>query len=105
VHDAAPHPLLTSLNFTVLASISGGYTVGSIKRAVRVTCPLRRLDVLDERPLAEVDFVNALARCPRIYADEAERIADFGARVTGLEVARAAPDPAAAAAAAPKKKK
>ncbi len=101
--DTLLHPLLATLNFGALATVSNGYSVGSIKRAVRMTCTLRRLDALPSRPLEEMDFVNALARCERIYADAAERVGDFSARVTGLEAARTVS--ADAAGAAPKKKK
>ncbi len=66
-----------------------------------MACTLRRLDALDVRPLEEMDFINALARCPRIYADAAERFADFGARSTGLEAARTVVEESAA----PAKKK
>ena len=76
------------LNLPALASVSNGYSVGAIRAAVRATLSLRRLDRLDDLPLAEADFVNQLARQPRVYKEDAERFADFGARVTGLEAAR-----------------
>ncbi len=84
------HPMLRDfgLNLPALASVSNGYSAGAIRAAVRAALPLRRLDRLDDLPLAEADFVSALARQPRVYREQAERLADFGARVTGLEAAR-----------------
>ena len=93
------HPMLRDfgLNLPALASVSNGYSVGAIRAAVRATLNLRRLDRLDDLPLAEADFINQLARQPRVYKEDAERFADFGARVTGLEAARSvvAEDPGA----------
>lgn len=103
VPEGSLHPLLSDLNFTALATVSNGYSVGAIKAAVRATCTLRRLDAMDVRKLEEMDFINALSRCPRVYQDYSERIMDFTARVTGLDAARVVVVEAAAAKGAKKK--
>ena len=82
------HPMLRGLNFSALATVSNGYSAGSIRAAVRTALSLRRLDRLDVLPLTESELVNSLARQPRLYRDEAERLADFSAKSTGLESAR-----------------
>ena len=93
--------MLRGLNFSALAAVSDGYSIGSIRAAVRKALSLRRLDRLDDEALTEVEFVNALARCPRMYRDEADKYADFGALVSGLASARVVLEEAAGA----KKKK
>jgi len=101
VDDRVAHPLLDHLNITALATISNGYPVGSIREAIRLACTLRRLDALDTRPIEEMDFINTLSRCSRVYTANIEILNDFTAKITGLETARVVPE----ASAAPAKKK
>ena len=82
------HPLLASLNFSALATVSNGYSIGAIKFAILDALSLRRLDRLDVLPLSESDFIASLARQERVYKDRSEILADFGAKATGLEAAR-----------------
>jgi len=95
------HPFLINLNFSALATISNGYSIGAIKYAIIDALSLRRLDRLDALPLSESDFIASLARQERIYKDRAEIFSDFGAKVSGLDAARTVD----AGAADPKKKK
>lgn len=97
VTSDAPSPALESLNISALAGVSSGYTVGSICKAVRATLTARRLERLPARPLTEQELLAALARCPRVYADDVERYRAFTDAVTGLAVRRAPPADDAAA--------
>lgn len=76
--------IMDRLNVSALASVSNGYTAGSIKRAVRATLTSRRLERLNQRPLAESEFLTILARCQRVYADENDKFREFTDVVTGL---------------------
>lgn len=81
-------PALEHLNWSALASVSGGYSTGSIKKAVKAAITPRRLERLKVRPFAENEFLSALARCPRVYSEDFEKYRAFGDKITGLEVRR-----------------
>jgi hypothetical protein len=57
----------------------------------------RRAARAAQRPLTEEEFLGALARCPRVYADENERFHDFTDKWTGLAERRKKDDGAAPA--------
>jgi len=91
VTSEAPAAVLDTVNVSALASVSNGYTIGSIFKAVRATITPRRLERLEVRPLSETELLAALARCPRVYADEVERLREFSDVVTGLKERRVPP--------------
>jgi len=78
------HSIVETLNLSGLASVSNGYTAGGIRRAVKATLTARRLERIPHRPLLESEFLTALARCPKVYADVNDQFRQFCDDVTGL---------------------
>jgi len=94
--------LPSSLNFTALASISEGFTVGAIRAAVAATLTPSRVTpaALAASPLEEEEFLGALSAFPCVTDDAMEKFRDFQDLVCGYSAVRNPPEPAAP----PKKK-
>lgn len=87
---AAQSPIRAEgMDFSSLAHISAGYSVGSILKAVRATLSRRRIQRMKKRPLQESEFLGVLARCHRVFADEDKEWAGFHDAITGYKEARA----------------
>lgn len=92
VSSETPAAMLERFNYSAIAQVSNGYTAGSIRAAVRATLNPRRLERISVRPILESEFLGALGRCPRVYADENERFREFSDRVSGYAERRTVPE-------------
>lgn len=93
VSSETPSGILERFNYSAIAQVSNGYTAGSIREAVRATLNARRLERISVRPILESEFLGALGRCPRVYADENERFREFSDKSSGYEERRTVPVP------------
>ena len=98
VEEAADQ--LSSLNWSALASVSNGFTAGSIKSTVAATITseliAKRLALQQKRRVGrarqaaadsimrENDFLGPLSRSYCVFAEETQRFLEFSDKVTGL---------------------
>eukprot|EP00401_Gymnodinium_catenatum_P083275 CAMPEP_0117501452 /NCGR_PEP_ID=MMETSP0784-20121206/23305_1 /TAXON_ID=39447 /ORGANISM="" /LENGTH=861 /DNA_ID=CAMNT_0005296705 /DNA_START=118 /DNA_END=2703 /DNA_ORIENTATION=- len=88
-HGVFPDP--TKFNTSVLASVSEGYSAGSIKQTVDRVLTTRRVHKIKDRQLREQEFIIPLSRTP-VCTDYAE-FSEFDCDITGekaLQALRAA---------------
>jgi len=79
----------TGLNVSTLASVSEGYSAGSIKQTVlRVLTP-RRLQQMKSRPLNVQDFVGPLSRTAYCWPEIHKSFRDFDYEASGVGKAEA----------------
>ncbi len=70
--------------------MSEGYSSGSIVNSVRSTLTERRVERLDKRHLAEMEFANALSRCElSVDDDDSDKMEAFTCKLSlGFRVMR-----------------
>lgn len=73
------------INFTALAIVSEGYTAGSIRKTVALTLTDLRLSRIVSSPLQEAEFIDALARQPKVYGSETSLYIAFTDALSGTK--------------------
>lgn len=61
-----------SVDLSILAHVSEGYTAGSIYRSVKATLTPRRVHRLNKHPLLNSDFLGALAQQPQLLKKDVQ---------------------------------
>ncbi|XP_036375389.1 dynein regulatory complex protein 11-like [Megalops cyprinoides] len=69
-----------ALDLTSLAKISDGYTQGHILQAIRTVLTEQRMQELDKKPLAAVEFTPQLAKIQPVTQDEDEALKSWFAK-------------------------
>jgi len=77
--------LPTSLDVSSLATVSHGYSPGSIKKCINETLSHRRIIKLQTSELASTEFLNCLASLPLTYQDRNLKFQQFTAAISGLQ--------------------
>ncbi|RYH15223.1 AAA family ATPase, partial [archaeon] len=75
---------MEKIDVSSLAHVSEGYSAGSIARAVRIVITNRRVTMLKLRPLANLDFIDAVAQQDVSYLDDRTTFLEFTKAITGL---------------------
>lgn len=75
---------MEKIDISSLAHVSEGYSAGAIARAVRIIITNRRVTMLKLRPLANLDFIEALAQQDVSYQDDRQVFLEFTKTITGL---------------------
>jgi len=76
------------MDCSVLASLSEGYTAGSIKAAIDRTLTERRKSQLRSRPLSQDELVKSLSTLEPTYSEDNRLFQKFTAQITGLQQRR-----------------
>mmetsp|Transcript_66749 Transcript_66749/g.98982 ORF Transcript_66749/g.98982 Transcript_66749/m.98982 type:complete len:309 (-) Transcript_66749:1449-2375(-) len=75
---------LPTLDFTVLAHFSEGFTAGALKNCVASALPLLRVQAIESKPISEGEIIGHL----KAKEDDTERFSIFTSIITDLDTRR-----------------